>query len=195
MRRLLFTLSLIPCLCMAQTSVLADFFSKAEQHTLESAFSITIQDDATQPMTYTGRLQMRGEQFIVSVMGIEAAYDGHTLYTYSEDTEELTLSSPTLQELTEANPLLFAKALADNCRTTVKERTDSYVLTLVPNEKVTGVQSFTLTLGKPGLLPLGATMKETLTRRTVLTFTNPRYNNERPSFRLDKPGAYVNDLR
>ncbi len=195
MKRFILIISLISVFSIGRAEVLQDFFQKLEQKTLESAFSLTMQDNATAPTTYTGTLTMHGEQFAVNVMGIEASYDGETLYSYSEDTDELTLSSPTQEELTEANPLLFAKALTDNCTTTTKEQNDKYVITLVPTDKSAGVQSFTLTLDKANLLPVSATMKESVSKQTTLTFKAPRYTQSKPSFLLQKEGAYLNDLR
>ena len=71
-------------------TILQSLFSTLEQKTLQSDFSITITQEQTQPMTYAGTLAMRDQKFALEFFGIEAAYDGQTLYMYNEDAEELT---------------------------------------------------------------------------------------------------------
>ena len=72
------------CLLIILT-VLQSLFAALEQKTLQSDFTITIADTQSavaysQPMTYSGTLAMHGKQFILEMFGIEAAYDGNTLY-------------------------------------------------------------------------------------------------------------------
>ena len=92
-------------------TVLQSLLAALEQKTLVSDFSICIAEQNAQPMTYTGDLTMHGKQFALSMFDMEAAYDGNTLYMYSEDTEELTLSTPSQEELLQTNPFLYAQAL------------------------------------------------------------------------------------
>ena len=195
MKRLLYILLFIPLICSAQESVLSDFFQKLEQNTLESRFSFTMQQNASQPLTYNGTVVMRGEQFRIQLMGMDIAYDGKTLYNYSEDTNELTLSHPTEEELTEANPLLYAKALAGNCQVKTRDRGNQWQLVLTPLNQQTGVKNFTLNLRKTDLLPLSAQMKETASKTTTLKFLDARYTEGKPSFIIEAADAYLNDLR
>ena len=101
-------------------TVLQSLLATLEQKTLVSDFSISIAEQQSQPMTYTGDLAMHGKQFRLSMFSMDAAYDDNTLYMYSEDTEELTLSTPTEEELTQTNPFLYAQALLPVCEQTEK---------------------------------------------------------------------------
>lgn len=195
MKRLILLLALVPAVCFAEQDALNRFFERTRQKTLEADFTVTMEEGTSQPMTYNGEIKMRGEEFWVRVMGIEAAWDGKTLYTYNEDSNELTLSKPTAEELTEANPLLFAKELANSCKIETREQEDTYRITLTPNDGRTSVKSFILTLRKTDLMPLKAVMKESISAQTTLTLKNTRYTDNKASFRVERTGAYINDLR
>ncbi len=179
----------------AENEVLNRFFQRLREQTLQADFRITVSAQADQPISYNGEITMQGEQFRLSIGDMEIAYDGSTLYNYSESVDELTLSSPTIEELQEANPLLFAQALAANCEVKQQENNGNYTFILIPHNKEAGVQQFTLQIRKSDLLPLKAVMKESAQSTTTLRLINATYTNSKPSFVIEKEGAYINDLR
>ena len=176
-------------------TILQSLFSTLEQKTLQSDFSITITQEQTQPMTYAGTLAMRDEKFALEFIGIEAAYDGQTLYMYSEDTEELTLSTPTEEELIQTNPFLYARALLPLCEYAEKAVGDKTQITLIPRDQSLGINKFVLRLVTTTLLPVAAEIHESDGKVTTLRLNNPEYKNECPKFSIEKPEAFINDLR
>lgn len=176
-------------------TILQSLFSTLEQKTLQSDFSITITQEQTQPMTYAGTLAMRDEKFALEFIGIEAAYDGQTLYMYSEDTEELTLSTPTEEELIQTNPFLYARALLPLCEYAEKAVGDKTQITLTPRDQSLGINKFVLRLVTTTLLPVAAEIHESDGKVTTLRLNNPEYKNECPKFSIEKPEAFINDLR
>ncbi len=176
-------------------TILQSLFSTLEQKTLQSDFSITITQEQTQPMTYAGTLAMRDQKFALEFIGIEAAYDGQTLYMYSEDTEELTLSTPTEEELIQTNPFLYARALLPLCEYTEKAVGDKTQITLTPRDQSLGINKFVLRLVTTTLLPVSAEIHESDGKVTTLRLNNPEYKNECPKFSIEKPEAFINDLR
>ena len=176
-------------------TILQSLFSTLEQKTLQSDFSITITQEQTQPMTYAGTLAMRDQKFALEFIGIEAAYDGQTLYMYSEDTEELTLSTPTEEELIQTNPFLYARALLPLCEYAEKAVGDKTQITLTPRDQSLGINKFVLRLVTTTLLPVAAEIHESDGKVTTLRLNNPEYKNECPKFSIDKPEAFINDLR
>ena len=176
-------------------TILQSLFSTLEQKTLQSDFSITITQEQTQPMTYAGTLAMRDEKFALEFFGIEAAYDGQTLYMYSEDTEELTLSTPTEEELIQTNPFLYARALLPLCEYAEKTVGDKTQITLTPRDQSLGINKFVLRLVTTTLLPVAAEIHESDGKVTTLRLNNPEYKNECPKFSIEKPEAFINDLR
>lgn len=195
----------LPCLLTNATAATLDtFLQTLAENTLQSDFVITISEGASQPMNYPGTITMRGDLFLLEMFDIEAAYDGKTLYVYSATTDELTLSTPTEQELMEANPFLYAQALSEVCTITeqpiVVQAGAHLTITLTPNDQTAGILRFTLALrqekqqGAPLWLPQEITIKEGK-QQTTLRLTNPTYTTNIPSFTLTKPDAFLNDLR
>ncbi|HCS87057.1 MAG TPA: hypothetical protein DIW30_01045 [Bacteroidales bacterium] len=194
-------------LCILPLSVSATaldvFLTNIEQRTLQSDFTITVTEEAAQPMNYPGTIVMQGNRFLLSMFETETAYDGKTLYIYNAANDELTLTTPSEDELTEANPFLYAKALAGTCTVTeqpAKEPAQT-IIVLTPKDQSAGIQKFTLRLKRAGdgvdrtvYLPVSIEMKAGK-QVTTLTLKQPRYTEERPAFRLDYPEAYLNDLR
>ena len=179
-------------------TVLQSLFALLSEKTMNTDFTITVQEHATQPVTYTGTLTMHGEQFILEAFGTLASYDGKTLYTYNEDANELTLSNPTRDELYQANPLLFAQAMADACEVTEETRQGVTTLTFVPKERV-AIDLITMVVkrlakGDKQYAPATITIKEGL-RTTKVQFRNLGYSDEVVDFVQHAEGAYVNDVR
>jgi hypothetical protein len=176
-------------------TILQSLFSTLEQKTLQSDFSITITQEQTQPMTYAGTLAMRDQKFALEFFGIEAAYDGQTLYMYNEDAEELTLSTPTQEELIQTNPFLYVRALLPLCEYAEKAVGDKTQITLTPRDQSLGINKFVLRLVTTTLLPLSAEIHESDGKVTTLRLNHPEYKNECPGFTIEKPEAFINDLR
>ena len=184
-------------------TVLQSLLATLEQKTLVSDVSISIADQQSQPITYTGSLAMHGKQFTLSMFNMEAAYDGNTLYIYSEDLEELTLSSPTEEELVQTNPFLYAQALLPMCEYTEKVVGDKTIITLTPNNpsaeegdgSMLPISKFVLRVATATLLPVSAEIHETEGNITTLRLTKAQYSDTPPAFIIEKEGAFVNDLR
>lgn len=179
-------------------TVLQSLLATLEQKTLVSDFSLSIADQQTQPMTYTGDLAMHGKQFRLSMFSMDAAYDGNTLYTYSDDVEELTLSTPTEEELVQTNPFLYAQALLPVCKYAEKAIGDKTQITLTPNSPVNNtvvITKFVLRVTTASLLPNTVEIHEDGGKVTTLRLTNAHYTDETPSFTIEKEGAFINDLR
>ena len=176
-------------------TILQSLLATLEQKTLVSDFAISIADQQVQPTTYTGDLAIHGKHFAINMFAIEAAFDGNTLYMYSDDTEELTLSTPTEEELLQTNPFLYAQALLPVYQYTEKAVGDKTQVTLTPYEHAAGISKFVLRVTTTTLLPTSIEIHEENGKLTSLRFNNARYTDETPSFIIEKENAYINDLR
>ena len=184
-------------------TVLQSLLATLEQKTLVSDFTMTYTQspiaNSQSPITYTGNLAMHGKQFSLSMFNMEAAYDGNTLYMYSDELEELSLSTPTEEELVQTNPFLYAQALLPVCQYAEKVVGDKTQITLTPTSPIANTQSpiakFVLRVTTATLLPTMVEIHETEGPLTTLRLNNARYTNETPSFVIEKEGAFVNDLR
>lgn len=194
-------------------TVLSSFMTNIEKQTLKSDFVVTISETATQPLSYTGSFVMRGERFELQMMQMEIAYDGKTLYMYSAETDEIQLTEPTQEELLQANPLAFAKSAVNDCEVLERDKSNGEkLIVLVPRDKTktygigrievvlmensptTNYQLPTTNHQSPIYLPVSVELKEGK-RTTTLKLKNAEYISTTPTFKINKPGAFVNDLR
>lgn len=183
----------------AQTAdeVLTAFLDKLETTTLRSDISLSVADKHTQPFTHNGTMEMRGELFSINIFGTDAAYDGKTLYLYSEDTDELTLTTPTPDELTEANPMLFARAL--RLKSTARfaatsKDANTYNIEIIPDFREADVRKFVLRFAKNTFLPQRIEVVET-TQTLTLLFRSPAFVTTPPVCTISHPEATLVDLR
>ena len=176
-------------------TALSSFLTTLEMKTLSSDFTLSIAADATQPINQTGSITLNGDRFRLSFLDIDAAYDGKTLYMYQTDTDELTLSHPTEQELLETNPFLYARALSKVCNITERQTAnDQTLITLTPKDQSIGIQRFILTLNK-NQLPVRIEIREGK-KTTTLTLRNTKYTTEPQTYTLTPSNkTFVNDLR
>ncbi len=173
-------------LCLIIVTVLQSFLTSLETKTLQADFTLTISADASQPLNHTGSVTMQGEKFRLAVFDMQAAYDGNTLYIYNEDTDELTLSRPTEQELLETNPFLYACALSEVCNITEREADGSTIITLTPKDQ---------SIGGKDKLPVRLEVREGK-KTTSLILRNTKYITEQQTYILTPdPKTFVNDLR
>ena len=178
-------------------SVLSSFLANLETKTLQSDFTVTVAEEVNAPLNYPGSIVMHGDKFRLEMFAIEAAYDGKTMYMYSAETDELTLSNPTQQELVETNPLLYAKSLVPVCNVTERESGERTIITLTPKDQSIGINRFVLQVRTKDLMPLSVEIKEGK-KTSALKMKGPAFvNSLQPSAFSIQPekDTYVNDLR
>ena len=196
---------------MVLLTALSLLMATLQTQTLKSDFTFTVTANQSQPMTYNGAVTMQGERFMFQMLSMEAAYDGKTLYIYQEETDELTLSNPTQEELSETNPFYMAKTLMPLCNVTERESKsgEEVYITLTPKQQTSNgamnremgkltmmkdLVSLTVKVRKADNMPLSMELREKQ-QTSSLRMTNPRYVKENVVWVVNKPNAFVNDLR
>jgi outer membrane lipoprotein-sorting protein len=178
-------------------TVLSSFLANLETKTLQSDFTVTVSEEVNAPMNFPGQITMQGDKFRLTMMAIKAAYDGKTMYMYSGDTDELTLTNPTEQELLEANPFRYAKALVDVCNVTEKASQDGKqtIITLTPKDQSIGINRFTLHVRNADLMPMKAEIKEGK-KISSLQLKEPKFVSGAQQFEIvPEKSTFVNDMR
>ena len=193
------------------------FISKIEKQLLTADYSIELLTGTQRQQVVSGKLQMLGNCFRMTILSTEAAFDGKTLYMYQKETNELTLSIPTEEELLDVNPLIFARALlrastirfaanakatATNVKTksnpTASAAAEVVTLDVLPVNKGAGIQRIVIKMRKTDLAPLEIQIREQQ-EQTIIRFSQPSFSHTNPStsslFQLDYPSAWLNDLR
>lgn len=202
------------------TEIAEQFISKIEKQLLTADYSIELLEGTQRQQVVSGNLQMLGNCFHMTILSTEAAFDGKTLYMYQEETNELTLSNPTDEELLDVNPMLFARALlrtstvrfaanaskaANGKAANEKAKSNpilaaAEVVTLdfIPINKAAGIQRFVIKLRKADLAPIEIQIREQQ-QQTIIHFSRQSFApSSQPSsslFQLEYPSAWLNDLR
>jgi outer membrane lipoprotein-sorting protein len=180
-------------------TILSSFMANLETKTLKTAFTVTVSEEVNAPMNYPGELVMQGRLFRLEMFDLEAAYDGKTMYMYSSQTDELTLTNPTEQELVETNPLLYAKALVPVCNVTERTTQDGTqtIVTLTPKDQSIGINRFVLKIRNSDLMPLSLEVKEGK-KTSTLKLKEPQFVPSAPEntyVLTPSKDTYVNDMR
>ena len=178
-------------------TVLSSFLANLEQKTLQTEFVASVSEEVNAPLNYPGTITIHAQKFILTMFGLEAAYDGQTLYMYSSDMDELTISNPSQQELSQTNPFMMAKMVAENCNVTETPSADGKetVVTLTPKEPGTGFNRFTLRLRNADLMPLHLEIREGQ-KTSSLRLQNPMFVTTEPKYVIEpNPTTFVNDMR
>ena len=116
---------------------------------------------------------------------------------YTPETDELTLSNPTSQELIEANPLLYAEALVPACNVSEKPSNDgtTTLITLTPKDQSIGINRFTLRVRNADLMPLQAEIKEGK-KTSTLKFKDPKFITSEQKYEIiPEKDTFINDMR
>ena len=178
-------------------SVLSSFLANLETKTLQSDFTITVSEEVNAPMNYPGAIIMSGDKFRLEMFNLEAAYDGETMYMYSPETDELTLTNPSEEELVETNPLLYAKALVPGCNVTERATSDGQqtIVTLTPKDQSIGINRFVMKVRNSDLMPLSIEIKEGK-KTSTLKFKEPKFVKSKPEYTIEPDETtFINDLR
>jgi hypothetical protein len=178
-------------------TVLSSFLANFEQRTFQADFNVAVTEEANNPLNYPGTITTHGPLFSVAMFGIEAAYDGKTLYMYNTDMDELTLSNPTEQELIETNPFLYARTMADKCDVTERdsENGTQTIITLTSKDSSVEIGRYILHVRTADLMPLSLEMREGR-KTTTLTLMNPRFVMTEPKYVIEpNQSTFVNDMR
>ena len=181
-------------------TILPSLFAALQEKVFESDFVVTVTEQTTQPLSIPGTITMHGKCFYLTMMGIDAAYDGTDLYMYQADASELTISAPTKDELQTANPLIFAQDVAEHANVVERPSKDgAYTyITITPEQAVEDISRVVVKVHTDDMIPVSIEVKEGK-KTTLLTLLNPRYEQgEIPAFQLSEsnyPNVYVNDLR
>lgn len=178
-------------------TILSSFLTNLETKTLQSDFTVTVSEEVNAPMNYPGQLTMHGRCFEVEMFNIHAAYDGKTMYMYSPQTDELTLTNPTEQELVETNPLLYAKALVNVCNVVERAASDGKqtFVTLTPKDQSIGINRFVLKVRNADLMPISVEIKEGK-KTSTLVFKDPKFITTKQNYTISpEKDTYINDMR
>ena len=86
-----------------------------------------------------GTFLMKGEKFYLNCAGIQTWYNGNTQWSYVEENDEVTITTPSLDELQSVNPYLLIKSykkgyICKSCKKSTLNGYHGYEIVLIPNK-------------------------------------------------------------
>ena len=93
-----------------------------------------------------GRIQLKGEKFLLKSPGMTTWFDGHTQWTYLEANDEVNISEPTPEELQTLNPFawlrLYRQGYALQLESSGKRASVIVMTTTEPNQEWQRIQLY-----------------------------------------------------
>ena len=168
--------------------------------TIRNAPSITSSMSVTSSgKTMKGSMTLSGDRFAFSSQEMCIWFDGKTLWSYSGNTNEVTLTEPTDEELQEVNPFAYIKAarIGFNHKL-ISQNAAVNVVELTPKAK-SDVKKIVVTINKSSNLPSKIAVTST-SGDLVITLTATKIGKglSDDTFRFKKanfPNAVIVDLR
>jgi outer membrane lipoprotein-sorting protein len=151
-----------------------------------------------------GTLKMRGTQFYLSANGVECWYDGKTQWSYLKNAEEVSISTPTLEEAQATNPYLLLSSYQTGYDyeyggTLIFRSRNVHKVVLTPDQAST-VRRITLYVGTYDYQPAYIKVEDTRGKSVEMYVTtyNKGQNYTITTFRFDPkkyPNAEIVDMR
>ena len=206
MKRRLFT-----ALVMALTAILGSWAAKTTSAakildqviaTMEKAPSLSINMTLNSGKTSVpGALTMAREKFRFVSDEMTVYYDGTTQWTLDNAAGEVSVTTPTAEELIETNPLAFMHNYSHRYNVSlVSSSADKYVVRMTAKTKSTYVRSADVTINAATMLPATVTATLSTGQNMTIYIASATKGKALPlaTFRFDKkkhPNVEVIDLR
>ncbi len=153
--------------------------------------------------TNQGTLLLSGDKFYLDCAGIISWFDGKTQWSYVVETEEVTITNPTKEELQGLNPYLLIQSFKEGYIYQYKGKTTyngkrGHKLILIPEHEQT-IKSITLFIADnylPYYIKIDQMNGTTTEVQVISCKTNQIFNDK--VFKFDKkefPDAEIIDLR
>ncbi len=148
MKKLLLLISLlVPTFAFAASPTATEVVDKVIENIRKApSMSANISVSTTGNVS-SGTILIAGERFVIDTDMGSSWFDGNTLWSYSPETNEVTIMEPTDSELAEINPFQFIKsARVDFTPRFQKTAPGSYTVELLPKKKSSNINKAVVTV-------------------------------------------------
>ncbi len=151
-----------------------------------------------------GTLKTTGKKFLLVTDFAEMVFDGKTLYVYDKQSNELTISTPTQDEVSDLDPTAIISMFKEGYKISAPEvsKTDSNLTTihLYPEDRKADFSMITITINTATSTPveINTSGKNGVDNSVTLKKieTNKKFSDNTFEFNADKhKGIIVTDLR
>jgi len=184
--------------------VITDVLSQAKTNAIRTNFKLTISDKKDpQPMVSTGIFTLKGNKFVLEMDAMKAWYDGKTQWAYVSQSNEVSITEPTVKELSETNPMAILSGYKSKCLirfSTKVKSAQNYCIEMIPKIKNNDILKIDVQINKSNGNLILIKLQNKNGSSTLLTLSNFQKGINAPDnifiFNSSKfKGVSVNDLR
>ena len=184
--------------------VITDLLTEARTSAIKTTFKLVISDKKDpQPMVTSGVFTLKGNKFTLEMDVMKAWYDGKTQWAFVPQNNEVSVTEPTMKELSETNPMAILSGFKSKCLIQFSSKVKSaqnYCIEMIPKVKNNDITKIDVQINKSN----GNLFSIKLTNKnggsTILTLSNFQKGINVPDnifvFNAARfKGVTVNDLR
>ncbi len=107
-------------------TLINDLLESINTKGISSDFNLKIYDEnLVNLQELSGKLVMQADKFHLDTDLLSLWFNGSTQWVYMKEIKEVNISSPTVEELTETNPMMMIKTQKANCRISMSGNKDA----------------------------------------------------------------------
>jgi len=118
---------------------ITDLLTEARTSAIKTNFKLIISDKKDpQSMVSSGVFTLKGNKFVLEMDAMKAWYDGKTQWAYVSQSNEVSITEPTVKELSETNPMAILSGFKSKCVIRFSTRVKSsqnYCIEMIPRTK------------------------------------------------------------
>jgi len=118
---------------------ITDLLTEAKTSAIKTNFKLIISDKKNpQSMVSSGVFTLKGNKFVLEMDAMKAWYDGKTQWAYVSQSNEVSITEPTIKELSETNPMAILSGFKSKCLIRFSTRVKSaqnYCIEMIPRTK------------------------------------------------------------
>jgi len=118
---------------------ITDLLTDAKTSAIKTNFKLIISDKKDpQSMVSSGIFTLKGNKFVLEMDAMKAWYDGKTQWAYVSQSNEVSITEPTVKELSETNPMAILSGFKSKCLIRFSSRvksTQNYCIEMIPRVK------------------------------------------------------------
>ena len=127
----------------------------------------------------SGKLLSSGQKFRISTPTASTWYDGKNMWTANGSSKEITLVTPTQQEINEVNPFSYISGYKADYKVYFSKRKSDvdYLILLNPKRKNGEIKAVEIDLDKKSLIPRRFIVRDRNEKVTTISLTSVKLDN------------------
>jgi len=183
---------------------ITNLLAEAKTSAIRTNFRLAISDRRNpQPMVTTGTFTLKGTKFVLEMDAMRAWFDGKTQWAYVPESNEVSITEPTVKELSETNPMAILSGFKSKCiiRFSTKVKSgQNYCIEMIPRTRNNDITKIDVQINKANGTLVSIKLLNKNGGTTLLTLNNFQkgINVSDNTFIFSSAkhkGVTVNDLR